>query len=70
MTERYEEYGGGRSLPPSYDQAKLRDCPTCGAEAGMVCTGSLVVNRVTKETLRFERRKMPCVARIPKRVSA
>lgn len=59
-----EEVGGSRSLPASYDQARLIECPTCHADVGFVCTGTLVTNRATKETVKFERRHMPCIARI------
>jgi hypothetical protein len=61
MTDWQDDMGGNRSLPASYDQARLIPCPTCRAEVGMVCTGTFVKSG---KSVTFERRHMPCVSRL------
>lgn len=51
------DLGGGRHLPPAYDQAGVFDCPNCGAEAGKVC-------RFTGIDGKEHPKKCPCIRRI------
>lgn len=63
MTRPYDEYGGRRSHPASYDGAIDRDCPACSAAAGALCTFSaqVLVNGIPGKATRT--RHLPCIAR-------
>lgn len=59
----YDELGGGRSLPASYDTCKHRPCPDCGADPDEACTFDVQVPSPSGPTTVRRPRHAPCVAR-------
>lgn len=63
MTRPYDDYGGQRQWPASYDGAIERDCTGCGSKAWSVCTFQAEVLRDGRLQVVSKPRHAPCVVR-------
>ncbi|AVO21691.1 hypothetical protein I5I01_gp86 [Mycobacterium phage MooMoo] len=59
----YDDLGGSRELPASYDQCGHRVCPTCHAQPGEVCTFKVQTPTPSGVQMVTRPRHLPCITR-------